>query len=120
MRDEPEFLRQARVNGLVVESRGVNLKSLLASPALAAKTTPIVGYSVVDPRSIPDISERQFQEIFVATARMLGWTVFHDNDSRGNEEGLLDNVCWRPVGKLRFFLAELKVGDGEMTPAQAE
>lgn len=63
----------------------------------------------------PKISEAQFQAQVIRYARMMGWTVWHDHDSRRNAAGLPDLIL---VRRPRLVWAELKSARGRVTPDQ--
>lgn len=51
----------------------------------------------------------------VKLARSLNWRCYHTYDSRRSEAGFVDLVLVRPP---RLIFAELKAGDGKITPVQ--
>lgn len=61
--------------------------------------------------------ECDFQRSVVEAAEALGWTCWHDNDSRRNAAGLPDLICIHPVQKRTLWL-ELKRETGRRRPAQ--
>lgn len=60
-------------------------------------------------------SERAFQAQVVQAARLLGWWVFHDRDSRGSEAGLPDLILIRPPRVLWLELKGFRA-DGRRGP----
>src|SRR5690606_3109708 len=62
------------------------------------------------------LTEAQFQRQVVDLARLRGWWVFHDHDSRRNPAGLPDLLLLRD----RLVVAELKTTSGRVRAAQAE
>lgn len=57
-------------------------------------------------------SEAQFQEAVEEYARLHGWLVFHDQDSRGNEPGFPDDLFAR--GGV-VVIAEFKTEGGKVS-----
>ena len=69
---------------------------------------------------MPPVSEREFQQQFIALASLLGWTLrYHTYDSRRSREGFPD---WVLVNRrlARVLFVELKTDTGKLTPKQAE
>jgi len=60
--------------------------------------------------------ERIFQASVVKLARLCGFVVFHERDSRSNTAGLPDLLLVKPP---RAIYAELKRENGRVRPAQA-
>lgn len=60
-------------------------------------------------------TETQFQNSIIDYAKLRGWLVFHDNDSRRNRAGFPDLVLARE-GEVVF--AELKSQHGRIRPEQ--
>lgn len=52
-------------------------------------------------------SESEFQKGVESYLQNLGWSYFHDRDSRQNREGFPDLTAWRGE---RLIFAELKLG----------
>ena len=61
------------------------------------------------------LSEKDWQEVVVAYARIKGWLVYHTHDSRRSAPGFPDLALARG-GRLVF--AELKREDGKLRPDQ--
>lgn len=61
------------------------------------------------------MTERQLQDLIVSAAKLAGWLVFHDHDSRRNEPGFPDLVLVR--GSECLFV-ELKSEKGRVRPEQ--
>lgn len=61
------------------------------------------------------LTEKAFQAQVVQYARLHGWLVFHDFDSRRSEPGLPDLLM---VRGSRLVFAELKVGKNKLSEAQ--
>lgn len=61
------------------------------------------------------LTERAFQAQVVQYAKLHGWLVFHDFDSRRSEPGLPDLLM---VRGSRLVFAELKVGKNKLSAAQ--
>ena len=69
------------------------------------------------------LKEKDFQQQVIQVARLTGWLVFHDYDSRRNARGLPDTILTRPgregsPGRLLF--CELKSQRGKLRPEQEE
>lgn len=62
------------------------------------------------------MTERNFQNSVVSIAKMYGWLVFHDYDSRRSTPGFPDLVMVRPP---RVVVVEIKVG-AQVTSQQHE
>ncbi len=80
--------------------------------ALAAIDPPLVLAPPAPPRA--DIDEAAFQSLIVALARQQHWIVWHDRDSRGNDEGLPDLILCRE----RLLWWELKTERGKVGEVQ--
>lgn len=65
-------------------------------------------------RTMPKMSEKQFQQQVVDMARALGWMAYHTHDSRRSEPGFPDLVLVRE----RIIYAELKSETGKPTLEQ--
>lgn len=65
--------------------------------------------------TLPQPTEKEFQQSVVDYAQLNGWLVFHDYDSRRSQPGFPDLVM---VARGRVVFAELKVGRNRLTPAQ--
>jgi hypothetical protein len=63
----------------------------------------------------PDVSEADFQRAVIELAKLRGWRVWHDNDSRRNAAGFPDLIM---VRRGRLVLAELKAQRGRLRPEQ--
>lgn len=61
------------------------------------------------------LSEKDFQAQIVALAKVCGWKVFHQFDSRRSEPGWPDLVLLRP--QVALFV-EVKRQNGRLTKAQ--
>lgn len=61
------------------------------------------------------LTEKEFQAEVVKVAKRAAWMVYHTHNSRRSEPGFPDLVLIRE----RLVVAELKVGDGKLTAAQA-
>ena len=61
------------------------------------------------------LSEKVFMERLMTYARKNGWRVFHDLDSRKNEEGFLDILMTN--GRV-IYLVELKSEKGKVSKKQ--
>ena len=69
-------------------------------------------------RPLP-MTEAALQANVLEAARLGGWLYFHDNDSRRNRAGFLDNVFLHPeTGRLLFV--ELKSATGRIRPEQQQ
>lgn len=68
------------------------------------------------PALMPALSEKDWQQTVIDTARAGGWWVHHHLDSRGSEEGWPDLVLLRPPACV---FVELKTDRGQVRPAQA-
>lgn len=66
----------------------------------------------------PHVTEAQLQRAIIDMATALGWTCWHDNDSRRNVAGLPDLICVHPTHGLVFI--ELKTVKGRLRQAQRE
>jgi hypothetical protein len=74
---------------------------------------------VTRPRTGSHMLERDLQTAVVDLARMLGYLVFHDYDSRRSTPGFPDlTLCHPRSGALLF--AELKSATGKVTREQDE
>lgn len=62
------------------------------------------------------VSEAAWQTTVTDLAKVYGWMVFHQLDSRGTEEGWPDLVLIRPPECL---FVELKTDRGRVRPAQS-
>lgn len=62
-------------------------------------------------------SEASFQRALEDFAKLMGWLVFHDRDSRKNDEGFPD--VWAARDGM-LVVAELKVGRNTRTQAQLD
>lgn len=62
------------------------------------------------------VTEEQFQRAVEEMAQRLGWTVWHDTDSRRNDPGFPDLVCVHP--KHGVVWLELKRMTGRVRPEQ--
>jgi hypothetical protein len=62
------------------------------------------------------ITEEQFQQQIIDTARLLGWRVYHTRDSRRSEPGFPDLVLCRD----RLVFLEIKTETGRVSDAQGE
>lgn len=62
-------------------------------------------------------SEKQFQQVVLEAARLLGWRCYHTFDSRHSAAGFPDLVM---VKGFRLIFAELKVGKNKTTDAQRD
>ena len=62
------------------------------------------------------MTEKEFQQQIVDTARLLGWKVFHDFDSRRSTPGLPDLFLVRD----RCVWLEVKTETGRLSPEQAD
>ena len=63
------------------------------------------------------MTEAEFQQAVIDLARMTGWLVFHDHDSRRNTPGFPDLVLAHP--KRGVIFAELKSATGRLRPEQS-
>lgn len=72
----------------------------------------------VGPAAPPDprCSEGEFQARVVAEAKLLGWDVYHNPDSRRSSAGWPDLELVHP--DRGYFKAELKKHDGRVRPDQ--
>ena len=61
-------------------------------------------------------TEAQFQKAVIDMGTRLGWTIWHDNDSRRNDPGFPDLVCVHPKHGLMFV--ELKTAHGRIRKEQ--
>lgn len=61
------------------------------------------------------ISEREFSQMILDTARLCGWLVYHTWSSEHSEAGFPD-LCLIYDGELWFW--EIKTMDGRLTPRQ--
>ncbi len=68
---------------------------------------------------VPDLSEKDFQRQVVGLARLHGWLVFHDYDSRRSAPGFPDLVMVRHNASKPLFV-ELKTKTGKLSDAQTE
>jgi hypothetical protein len=59
---------------------------------------------------IERIAERQFQDTVVQMAGLLGWLVFHDQDSRRNVAGFPDLVLVHPEHGVLWLELKTMVG----------
>ena len=75
---------------------------------------PRVPNSAVDALS-GVVTEAQWQNTVVEAAKLFGWWVFHDHDSRRNQAGFPDLVLIRPP---RVMFLELKRETGKVSKAQ--
>ncbi len=64
----------------------------------------------------PALTEAQWQDQVITLAKLRGWWVFHDHDSRRNAAGLPDLLLLRD----RLVVAELKTTHGRIRTAQAD
>lgn len=64
----------------------------------------------------PALTEAQWQQQVVDLARLRGWWVWHDHDSRRNQAGLPDLILVRE----RVVYVELKTERGRVRPGQVE
>ncbi|HZU00858.1 MAG TPA: VRR-NUC domain-containing protein [Ktedonobacteraceae bacterium] len=71
------------------------------------------------PIRLPVFSEAEFLQQIIQAARLQGWYVFHDYHSKWNGRGYLDLTLCHPKGH-GFFIAELKIDGGELSPEQKE
>lgn len=73
--------------------------------------------TLVEPPAPPplNVSEADFQQLIVDLAGWLGWSTWHDNDSRRNEAGFPDLVLVRE----RCIFAEVKAERGRLRAEQA-
>lgn len=71
----------------------------------------------VDARIRMVIAEKDWQNRVVQEARLKGWWVFHDHDSRRNAAGFPDLVLLKPP---RLLFVELKTETGALKPAQRQ
>jgi hypothetical protein len=62
------------------------------------------------------MTEAELQALLIDAARLHGWYVFHDRDSRGNAAGFPDLVLIRPP---RVLFVELKSPRGRVRHEQA-
>ena len=62
------------------------------------------------------VSEKRWQETVEAMATHLGWTCWHDRDSRRNDPGFPDLVCVHPDMGVRWI--ELKTERGRVRKEQ--
>jgi hypothetical protein len=67
--------------------------------------------------SVPKVSEKEWQQTVVDTARAFGWRVYHTFDSRKSAAGFPDLVM---VRRSRIVFAELKAQKGRLTSAQED
>lgn len=65
----------------------------------------------------PDISEADFQRAVIDLARLRGWRVHHETDSRKSPPGLPDLIMVR-AGYL--LMAELKSAKGRIRAEQSD
>jgi hypothetical protein len=74
------------------------------------------------PTSLPhDLPEGEFQTTCEEVARMYGWTVYHETDSRKSPKGLPDLIMLsRPQddGSVVLAMIELKSAKGKLTEEQ--
>ena len=63
------------------------------------------------------MTEKTLMANVVRLARLLGWRVFHQFDSRRSEPGWPDLAM---VRRDRMLFAELKTATGRLTPAQRD
>lgn len=64
-------------------------------------------------------TEKSFMGAVAAFAKLHGWTVHHQLESRGTEAGIPDLLFTRGPGHaVRAVWAELKLGGKDPTPAQ--
>lgn len=61
------------------------------------------------------ISERDFQDTVIEMARILGFLVHHNQDSRRSEPGIPDLLIVSLTGRPRLIFAELKATGGKLT-----
>lgn len=71
----------------------------------------------VDPYDPLHPLEEQFRQAARDVAKRLGWTCFHQRDSRGSDAGWLDETWIRPP---RVLFVELKAPDGRYSEAQRD
>jgi hypothetical protein len=62
------------------------------------------------------MTEAELQALVIDAARLHGWYVFHDRDSRGNAAGFPDLVLIQPP---RVLFVELKSPRGRVRQEQA-
>jgi hypothetical protein len=62
------------------------------------------------------VTEREFQQQIIDTARLLGWKCYHTFDSRRSEAGYPD-LC---LVRDRIVWLECKTEAGRVSPAQAD
>lgn len=67
------------------------------------------------PASPPRITERQWQDAIVKTAKQFGYSVYHTEFSIRSSPGFPDLVIVKPP---RVIFAELKSAKGKVSPAQ--
>lgn len=63
------------------------------------------------------MTERDLQGAVVQMAKALGYLVYHDHDSRGNEPGLPDLIMVH-AGQRRCLAVELKTASGRLRDEQ--
>lgn len=69
----------------------------------------------VRPLPVPDPLEAVLQTSVLHLATLLGWSWWHDEDSRRNRPGFVDALLWRPP---RLIAAEFKRGRRRTTAEQ--
>ena len=62
------------------------------------------------------VSEKDFQQHIIDTARLCGWDCYHTHDSRRSEPGFPDLVLAHP--RLGLIMPELKTERGRVSAAQ--
>ena len=67
------------------------------------------------PALIAAITEAQWQTVITEYAKIRGWIIWHDYDSRKNQAGLPDLIMVRGP---RLVFAELKTMKGRIRPHQ--
>lgn len=63
----------------------------------------------------PAVREKDWQQVIIDAARLLGWSVFHPYDSRRSAPGFPDLTM---VKGDRLVFVEVKTERGKETPAQ--
>jgi len=63
------------------------------------------------------ISERDFQQMIIQAAELLGWVVYHTYDSRRCTPGYPDLTLIHP-GSASLLFVELKTERGKLRPEQ--
>lgn len=71
--------------------------------------------SIEAPAYVLTMTEAQFQDLVIGTARTFGWLVVHIRNTVANPVAMPDLLMWR---NDQYLLAELKTMRGKVSPKQ--